>query len=159
MNDFFSKNKLKDVNDNDNNNNDNKEDNLTISKRFNKIYTKKKQDLNEVIPIKEEENESIKEDEKESDERNVEFNLDKKEIQKNKRKKEEKDNMKSVKIGKNFNDFFTNSLMFKICGSMQVNNSLNRDEDIDNFLEEQEEVEEEVIPSENINKEIKHEED
>ena len=159
VNDFFSKNKLKDVNDNDNNNNDNKEDNLTISKRFNKIYIKKKQGLNEVIPIKEEENESIKEDEKESDERNVEFNLDKKEIQKNKRKKEEKDNMKSVKIGKNFNDFFTNSLMFKICGSMQVNNSLNRDEDIDNFLEEQEEVEEEVIPSENINKEIKHEED
>ena len=60
VNDFFSKNKLKDVNDNDNNNNDNKEDNLTISKRFNKIYTKKKQGLNEVIPIKEEENESIK---------------------------------------------------------------------------------------------------
>ena len=96
MNDLFSKNKLKKENDNDN-----KEDNLDISKRFNKIYIKKKQDLNEIIPIKEEENESVKEDENITDKK-VKFNLDKKELHEIGRKNEEKNNMKSVNIVKKF---------------------------------------------------------
>ena len=114
-----------------------------------KINSKKKFDLNEVIPIKEE-NESIKEDEKESTGKKVKFNLGKNEEKKN----NNYNNMKSVKLDKNIKEFYTNPLMFKICGSMQVFNYINRDEDEDDnedLFKDQEEYEEEEVASKNKN--------
>ena len=114
-----------------------------------KINSKKKFDLNEVIPIKEE-NESIKEDEKESTGKKVKFNLGKNEEKKN----NNYNNMKRVKLDKNIKEFYTNPLMFKICGSMQVFNYINRDEDEDDnedLFKDQEEYEEEEVASKNKN--------
>ena len=60
-------------------------------------------------------------------------------------------------LGKNIRDFYSNSIMFRICGSMQVFNYVNREkdeneDDEDDFLKDEEEVEEEEVKYENKNK-------
>ena len=71
-----------------------------------------------------------------------------------KKKNNNYNNMKSVKLDKNIKEFYTNPLMFKICGSMQVFNYINRDEDEDDnedLFKDQEEYEEEEVASKNKN--------
>jgi len=51
-------------------------------------------------------------------------------------------------MGTKFKDFYSNSMMYKICGSMQVFNYLVRNEDEDNeaeFFEKEEDDEEEEL--------------
>ena len=143
VNPFYSSNKLKGndlllVNSNSNNNSDNREN----------MYLKRDSKLNKIEEIKEEE-ESNQEEEIESIDKKGKLNkaIVKKE---NQRKSEEQKMKKSVRIGQrqNFKDYYNNSLMFRICGSMQVFNYLQRDEDEDDdneFFENEEEVEEEEI--------------
>ena len=155
INPLFSKNKLKDknlllIND---------EQDKSEEKKTNKIDKKKNEGLNEIEEIKEED--SIQEDEKESEGKIVKFNLDNKKDKDKEKEQERKSDKPILKrtfgLGKNVRDFYSNSIMFRICGSMQVFNYVNREkdeneDDEDDFLKDEEEVEEEEVKYENKNK-------
>ena len=159
VNPFFRENKLKDndmilVDDETNKNDESK-----INKYVNR---KKNSNLNEIEVIKEEE--SIKEEEKESVGRMVKFKMPKKKEKEEERKSEEPNLRRTIRLGgQNRKDFYNNSIMFRICGSMQVFNYINREEDEDedemNLFENGEEYEEEEKAFENEIKEIKDIED
>ena len=154
INPLFSKNKLKDknlllIND---------EQDKSEEKKTNKIDKKKNEGLNEIEEIKEED--SIQEDEKESEGKIVKFNLDNKKDKDKEKEQERKSDKPILKrtmgLGKNIRDFYSNSIMFRICGSMQVFNYVNREkdeneDDEDDFLKDEEEVEEEEVKYENEN--------
>ena len=56
---------------------------------------------------------------------------------------------KTMRLGKNIKDFNNNSIMFRICGSMQVFDYLNRkeEENENDFFENVGEVKDEVVIS------------
>ena len=128
-------------------------------KDINKFHFRKDLKLNEIEKIKEEE-ESIQEDENESDGKKVKFNLNNKK-EKDQERKSDKPNLKNtMRFGKDIKDFYSNSIMFRICGSMQVFNYLNRKEDEDEDLfGNEDEVEEEEVKSEYYKKVEKEQED
>jgi len=95
------------------------------------------------------EEESIQEEEKESEFENIKQKKKEKKEKKNHERKSEDYNLKkSYNMGTKFKDFYSNSMMYKICGSMQVFNYLVRNEDEDNeaeFFEKEEDDEEEEL--------------
>ena len=107
------------------------------------VNNKKKSDLNRI------EEESIQEEEKESEFDNIKQKKKEKKEKKNHERKSEDYNLKkSYNMGTKFKDFYSNSMMYKICGSMQVFNYLVRNEDEDNeaeFFEKEEDDEEEEL--------------
>ena len=127
-------------------------------KDINKFHFRRDLKLNEIEKIKEEE-ESIQEDENESDGKKVKFNLNNKK-EKEQERKSDKPNLKNtMRFGKDIKDFYSNSIMFRICGSMQVFNYLNRNEDEDDLFGNEDEVEEEEVISANYKNVAKEQED
>ena len=109
---------------------------------FSGDISKKDSNLNKIEELKEEN----EEDEIESVSQQVKINRIGQNKKEYKDKSEEPKTKKSVKIGlnQNFKDFYHNSLMYRICGSMQVFNYVERkeDEDENDFFENDEEYEE-----------------
>ena len=111
-------------------------------------YVKKDSNLNQIEEVKEEE--SIQEDKNENFGKKMESDLVNNKTEKEQERKIDKPIIKkTMRLGKNIKDFYNNSIMFRICGSMQVFDYLNRkeEENENDFFENVGEVKDEEVIS------------